>query len=47
MIGSRARVSEILSGKRNLTLNMIRCLTTGLNIPAGVLIQEGRAGDAE
>jgi HTH-type transcriptional regulator/antitoxin HigA len=40
MIGNRARVSEVLSGKRGLSLSMIRRLNTGLNIPAGVLIQE-------
>lgn len=39
-IGSRGRVSEILNEKRPLTLAMIRKLTTGLNIPASVLIQE-------
>jgi len=37
-IGSRARVSEVLSGKRNLTLPMIRRLSQGLNIPADILI---------
>ena len=42
MIGTRARVSEVLSGKRGLSLNMIRRLNTGLNIPAGVLIQESQ-----
>lgn len=40
MIGSRARVSEILSRKRALTLPMIRRLSKGLDIPAEVLIQE-------
>ena len=40
MIGSRARVSEVLSGKRTLTLGMIRRLVAGLNIPAEVLIRE-------
>ncbi|WP_299980454.1 ImmA/IrrE family metallo-endopeptidase [Desulfobacula sp.] len=40
-IGSRPRVSEILNGKRNLTLKMIRCLHSQLGIPANVLIQEG------
>ena len=40
-IGSRPRVSEILNGKRNLTLKMIRCLHSKLDIPAEVLIQEG------
>jgi HTH-type transcriptional regulator/antitoxin HigA len=39
-IGSRSKVSEILSGKRPLTLSMIRALHTGLGIPASVLIQE-------
>jgi HTH-type transcriptional regulator/antitoxin HigA len=39
-IGSRARVSEILNGNRNLTLNMIRRLHAGLGIPADVLIQQ-------
>ncbi len=39
-IGSRGRVSEILSGKRALTLPMIRRLHKGLGIPAEVLLQE-------
>jgi len=39
-IGSKGRVSEILSGKRQLTLNMVRALETGLGIPAKVLIQK-------
>ncbi|MBF0621187.1 MAG: helix-turn-helix domain-containing protein [Magnetococcales bacterium] len=38
-IGSRARVSEILNRKRQLTLEMIRRLHDGLKIPAEVLIQ--------
>ncbi len=38
-IGSPSRVSEVLSGKRGLSLAMIRRLTT-LGIPAEVLIQE-------
>ncbi|MBI9111123.1 type II toxin-antitoxin system HigA family antitoxin [Maridesulfovibrio ferrireducens] len=40
-IGSRSKVSEVLSGKRPLTLSMIRALHTGLSIPAETLIQEG------
>ena len=40
MIGSRGRVSEILSGKRSLTLPMIRRLSKGLDIDPQVLIQE-------
>jgi HTH-type transcriptional regulator/antitoxin HigA len=39
-IGSSSRVSEILSGKRQLTLEMVRALETGLGIPAKVLIQK-------
>ncbi|OGE78896.1 MAG: hypothetical protein A3A83_03300 [Candidatus Doudnabacteria bacterium RIFCSPLOWO2_01_FULL_48_57] len=39
-IGSRSRVSEILSGKRQLTLEMVRALEAGLGIPAKVLIQK-------
>jgi HTH-type transcriptional regulator / antitoxin HigA len=40
MIGSRRRVSEVLSRKRALTLPMIRRLAKGLDLPADVLIQE-------
>ena len=39
-IGSSAKVSEVLSGKRDLTLSMIRALNRHLGIPAEVLIQE-------
>lgn len=39
-IGTAGRVSEILSGKRQLTLDMVRALSTGLGIPAKVLIQK-------
>lgn len=39
-IGTAARVSEILSGKRQLTVEMIRALSAGLGIPAKVLIQK-------
>jgi HTH-type transcriptional regulator / antitoxin HigA len=38
-LGSRARVSEVLSRKRSLTLDMIRKLNQELGIPAEVLIQ--------
>lgn len=40
-IGSHSKVSEILNGKRSLSLSMIRSLHTHLNIPAEVLISEG------
>ncbi len=38
-IGSSAKVSEVLSGKRQLTLKMIRSLNEHLGIPADVLIR--------
>ncbi len=38
MIGSRARVSEVLNRKRRLTLEMIRKLKSGLGISADILI---------
>lgn len=39
ILGTRSRKSEILSGKRKLSLTMIRNLKEKLNIPAEVLIQ--------
>lgn len=39
-IGSRSKVSEILSRKRPLTLSMIRSLEAGLGIPSKVLLKE-------
>lgn len=39
-IGSRSRVSEILSGKRSLSIDMIRNLVRHLNIPAESLLAE-------
>lgn len=39
ILGHRSRKSEILSGKRKLSLSMIRKLHDILNIPAEVLIQ--------
>lgn len=39
-IGSAPKVTEILNGTRKLSLNMIRRLSEGLDIPAGVLIRE-------
>lgn len=41
-IGSSSRVSEILSGKRDLTIEMIRSLEQGLGIPAKILIQKSK-----
>ena len=39
MIGTRARVSEVLSRKCPLTVNMIRKLNEGMRIPVEVLIR--------
>ena len=39
IIGSKSKVSEVLSGKRTLSLNMIRRISAELGIPAEVLIQ--------
>ena len=39
LLGSRARVSEILNKKRSLSLNMIRKLQNGLGISAEILIK--------
>lgn len=39
-IGARSKVSEILNRKRPLNLSMIRKLSSGLNIPSDILIQE-------
>lgn len=41
IFGSRAKASEVLSGKRELTLKMIRALHDHLGIPADVLIRDG------
>jgi HTH-type transcriptional regulator / antitoxin HigA len=40
LIGSRSRVSEILSGKRPLSLDMVRALNAHLGIPAEALIKK-------
>jgi HTH-type transcriptional regulator/antitoxin HigA len=40
---SKSKVSEVLSGKRPLSLSMIRALHSGLKIPAEVLVQEAAA----
>ena len=41
-LGSRSRVSEVLNGRRPLTLKMIRRLRDGLGIPADILLGEGK-----
>lgn len=40
ILGSKSRASEILSGKRSLSLRQIKLLYKELGIPAEVLIQE-------
>ncbi len=42
IIGSRARVSEVLNRRRHLTITMIRRLRDKLGIPADVLIGPAR-----
>ena len=39
-IGNRAKVSEVLSGKRAITMSMARALHQHLGIPADVLLQD-------
>jgi len=45
LIGSRSKVSEVLNGKRPLSLKMIRALNEHLGIPADVLIAEPGPSD--
>lgn len=40
ILGTRSRASEVLNGKRKLSLAMIRKLNKALNIPAEVLIRD-------
>lgn len=44
LLGSRSRVSEVLSRRRSLSLNMIRALVVGLRIPAELLLGETAKG---
>lgn len=46
-LGSRSRVSEVLTGKRPLTLAMIRSLHRGLGIPAASLLGDRAQADTE
>lgn len=46
LIGSRSRVSEVLAGKRALTVHMIRSLSTGLGIPAKTLLGDQVSGES-
>ena len=42
IIGTRARIAEVLSGKRELSIAMIRRLNAELSIPGEVLIRPSR-----
>jgi HTH-type transcriptional regulator / antitoxin HigA len=46
-LGSRSKASEVLSGKRELTLSMIRALHQGLGIPAEALLAKGIEAKAD
>lgn len=46
-IGSKSKVSEVLRGRRPLSLTMIRKLVTGLHIPAEVALQATKRRPAQ
>ncbi|UPJ47943.1 transcriptional regulator [Bradyrhizobium sp. 200] len=46
-IGSRAKVSEVLSGKRQITMTMARALHEHLGIPSDVLLKGSSVGNIE
>jgi len=46
VIGSSGRVSEVLNGRRPLSISMVRNLRKFLEIPADLLIQDGEATPA-
>jgi HTH-type transcriptional regulator / antitoxin HigA len=46
-VGSRARVWEVLSGKRSLSIDMIRSLHDGLGIPYASLISKETISDGD
>jgi len=46
-LGSRSKVSEVLSGRRPLSMAMIRKLHAGLGIPLKVLVQESAPAPAQ
>ncbi len=47
IIGSRSKVSEILSGKREITMPMARALHRHLNIPAEILLSDPAANPTD
>ncbi len=46
LLNSRPRASEVLSGKRPLTLDMIRAISTAWRIPAAALMAASTASQA-
>lgn len=46
LLGSRSRASEVLNGKRELTVEMIRRISSAWRIPADLLIGMGDAAAA-
>lgn len=46
ILGSRSRASEILSGKRNLTMSDLRALRDNLGIPSDLLLGDPKATEA-
>ncbi len=46
-IGSKSRVSEVLSRKRKLTVKMMQALQKGLSIPANVLLNNENTSDED
>ena len=45
MLGTASRVSEVMNGKRELSMNMVRRLRERFNISADLLIARGSAVD--
>ncbi|VGO15204.1 Antitoxin HigA [Pontiella desulfatans] len=45
-VGSKSKVSEVLSGKRSLSISMIRKIHEGLGIPVEVLLGQGSEPEA-
>jgi HTH-type transcriptional regulator / antitoxin HigA len=46
MLGTASRVSEVMNGKRELSMNMVRRLRERFNISADLLISRGSADDS-
>jgi HTH-type transcriptional regulator/antitoxin HigA len=46
LLGTPSRVSEVLAGKRNLSMNMVRKLRDRFHVPADVLIPRGKVAEA-